>query len=241
MCVCNFLIYVIVTWRRAAEHFRRRKSPKTQNQHHHLPKMSDGKQNGRTYRPSDPRRACCTFLTILLLLAGITALTLWLVYRPHKPKFTVVGAAIYELNTSTQPLISTTMQFTVVTRNPNKRVSIYYDRLSAFVSYRNQAITPQVSLPPLYHEKKSTVALSPVLGGGTVPVSVEVVNSLAMDQSYGVVGLRFVLLGRLRWKAGTVRTGHYGVYVKCDVLVGIKKGVLGQVPLLGSPGCKVDI
>lgn len=85
------------------------------------------------------------------------------------------------------------------------------------------------------------MAMSPVLGGGTVPVSVEVVNGLVMDESYGVVGLRLVLFGRLRWKAGAIKTGHYDVYVKCDMLVGLKKGVVGQVPLLGNPGCKVDI
>ncbi|EXC13664.1 hypothetical protein L484_019625 [Morus notabilis] len=191
------------------------------------------------------RRAVCTCLTVFLLLAGVTVLVLWLVYRPHKPRFAVAGAAIYNFNVSSSlpPQVCATMQFTIVTRNPNRRVTIYYDRLAAFVAYRNQGITPQVMLPPLVHGRRSTVAMSPVLGGGqAVPVAVEVVNGLAVDEAYGVVGLRVVLLGRLRWKTGVVKTGHYGIYVKCDVLVGLKKGVVGQVPLLGSPvGCKVDI
>ena len=168
-------------------------------------------------------------------------LTVWLIYRPHKPHFTVVGAAIYELNATSQPFISTSMQFTIVTRNPNRRVSIFYEKLQAYVSYRNQQITPPVDLPPLYHETKSTVALSPVLGSGTVPASAEVVNGLMIDEAYGVVALRVVLVGRLRWKAGAIKTLKYGVYVKCDVWVGLKKGVVGQVPLLGAPPCKVDI
>uniref|UniRef100_A0A2N9I3Q9 Late embryogenesis abundant protein LEA-2 subgroup domain-containing protein n=1 Tax=Fagus sylvatica TaxID=28930 RepID=A0A2N9I3Q9_FAGSY len=183
----------------------------------------------------------CTIITIFLLLVGVTALTLWLVYRPHKPQFKLVGAAIYELNTSSPPLISTTMQFTVITRNPNKRVSIYYDKLSVFVSYKDQAITPQVMLPPLYHRRHSTVAVSPVVGGGAVPVSVDVANGLVTDEAYGVVALRLVFLGRIRWKAGAIKTMHYGAYVKCDMLVGLKKGFVGQVPLLGAPSCKVDI
>ncbi|XP_043689273.1 NDR1/HIN1-like protein 1 [Telopea speciosissima] len=180
-------------------------------------------------------------MSVVLLLAGVTVLIVWVVYRPHKPRFTVVGAAIYDLNTTSPPIISTTMQFTIVTRNPNRRVSIYYDRLSAFVSYRNQEITLPTVLPPLFHERHSTVALSPILGGGAVPVSMEVENGLVMDEAYGVVGLRLVVLGRLRWKAGPFRSGHYGVYVKCDMLVGLKKGFVGQVPLLGSPDCIVDI
>ena len=190
------------------------------------------------------RRAVCTCLVVFLLLAGVTVLVLWLVYRPHKPRFAVVGAAVYNFNVSPSlpPLVSATVQFTVVMRNPTRRVTIYYDQLAVFLTYRNQAITPQVMLPPLVHGRRSTVAMSPVLGGGQpVPVSVEVVNGLAVDEAYGVVGLRLVLLGRLRWKAGVVKTGHYGVYVKCDVVVGLKKGVVGQVPLLGSPRCEVDI
>ncbi|XP_008245646.1 PREDICTED: protein YLS9 [Prunus mume] len=221
--------------------------------HHHLPKMTeeeDHKKNPTTKKrymasspiyPSGPYRSICTCLSIFLLLAGVTALTLWLVYRPHKPQFTVVGAAVYDLNATSPPLISTTMQFTLVTHNPNRRVSIYYDRLYAFVSYKNQAITPQVALPSLVHEHRSTVAVSPVLGGRAVPVSLEVVNGLTMDEAYGVVGLRVVVMGRLRWKAGAIRTAHYGVYVKCDVLVGLKRGFVGQVPLLGNPSCQVDI
>ncbi|KAI3449311.1 hypothetical protein Pfo_005976 [Paulownia fortunei] len=206
-----------------------------------LRKEEGAKSGGYGYAVRDRRRALCTFIIIFLVLAGITALTVWLVYRPHKPKFRVVSAAVYELNATSPTLISTTMQFTVVTRNPNKRVSIIYDHLSAFVSYKNQAITPPVILPPLFHETKSTVALSPVLGGITVPVAGEVVNELVMDEAYGVVGLRLVLRGKLRYKAGAIRSGRYGIYVRCDLLVGLKKGFVGQLPLLGSPACTVDV
>ncbi|KAK6142649.1 hypothetical protein DH2020_022997 [Rehmannia glutinosa] len=132
--------------------------------------------------------------------------------------------------------------FTVVTRNPNRRVSFSYDHFSAIVSYRNQAITPPVVLPPLFHETKSTVALSPVLGGITVPVAAEVVNQLVMEEDYnGVVGLRLVLTGRMRYKAGAIKSRRYGVYVRCDLLVGLKRGFVGQLPLLGSPACRVDV
>ncbi|KAL0412314.1 UNVERIFIED_CONTAM: NDR1/HIN1-like protein 26 [Sesamum latifolium] len=206
-----------------------------------LRKEEGAASTGYGYAVRDRRGALCAAIVIFLLLAGITALTVWLVYRPHKPKFRVVSAAVYELNATSPPFISTTMQFTVVTRNPNKRVSIYYDQLSAFVSYKNQAVTPPVILPPLFHETKSTVALSPVLGGSSLPVAAEVVNGLMMDEAYGVVGLRLVLTGKLRYKAGAIRSRRYGVYVRCDLFVGLKKGFVGQLPLLGSPACIVDV
>lgn len=212
-----------------------------------------GRLGGVGFRPpKHMRRALSQIIAAFLVLAGVTALILWLVYRPHRPKFSVVSAVVYDLNATTPPFISTTMQFTVVTRNPNDRVSISYDRLSAFVSYKNQMITPPMMLPPLHHDKDSTVAMSPVLGGVPVPVALELANGLVTDmEGYGIVELRLVLQGRLRWKAGPIKTGHYDMYVKCDMLLGLKKGVVGQVPLLGSSSfssshddghkCKVDI
>lgn len=203
--------------------------------------MGMGMGPGSRYYPDESRRALCTCITTVILLVGLLILVLWLVYRPAKPHFMVVGAAVYGLNATAPPLMSTTMQFTIVIRNPNRRVAIYFDTLSAFVSYRNQPITPQVALPPLYLEEHSSVSLSPVIGGSPVPVSVEVSNGFVVDEAYGVVGVKLIMQGRLRWKTGAVRTAHYGMYVRCDVMMGLKKGFSGQVPLLGAPNCNVDI
>lgn len=213
-----------------------------QNQHqhqHHQPHYMDKATHSR-FKPNALKREHCICITVFLLLLGIIILILWLAYHPSKPRFTVASAAVYGLNATSPPLISISMQFNVVIRNPNRRVSIYFDRLNAYVSYRNQPITPRVMLPPLFLEKHSTVSLSPEIGGVPVPVSVEVSNGLVMDESYGVVGVKLVVFGRLRWRAGDINSAHYGLSVKCDVLMGLKKGFVGQVPLLGAPTCDVD-
>ncbi|KAF9601876.1 hypothetical protein IFM89_023795 [Coptis chinensis] len=183
------------------------------------------------------------YVVILLVLVGAAALAGYLVFRPHKPHFMVEGVAIYELNTdntTTPMMMSAKMQFTVVTRNPNKYVGIYYDPLSAYVTYRNQQITPTVMFPFLFQETKTTVGFSPIIGGGIMPVSVEVANGLVMDQANGVVPFRLIFTGRVKYKAVAITTKH-ALCVKCDVTVGLKEGVVGQVPLLGAPECTVDI
>ncbi|XP_023746990.1 NDR1/HIN1-like protein 1 [Lactuca sativa] len=217
-----------------------RPPPKMGNQEKQV--VEDGNHNNTSrYTRQDTRRGISIFIVVILLLAGITAGVLWIVYHPHKPKFSVVDASVFALNISSTPYISITMQFTIVTRNPNNRVSIYYDHLAAFLFYKNQAITAPLMLPPLYHERDSTVSFSPILGGGSVPVSMEVVNGLETDEGYGAVSFRLVLMGQMRWKYGDIRSGRKGVHVGCDVFVGLKRGVVGQVPLLGSPVCRVDI
>ncbi|KAH7861897.1 hypothetical protein Vadar_032345 [Vaccinium darrowii] len=222
--------------------------------HNHCHNHKHNKTSPTDYRyaAKHPGRALCCCLTILLFLAGITVLTLWLVYRPHKPNFTVVSVNVLNLTTTTSPpppSVSASMQFSIITKNPNDRVSILYDRLSAYVLYRNQMITQPVALPPLFHEKRSSVEMAPVLGGGAcgvcgggvVAVAPEVASGLGMDEEYGVVGLRLVLLGKIRWKAGGITTGRYGIYVKCDVLVRLCKGVVGQAPFVAPPVCNVDV
>ncbi|XP_010558833.1 PREDICTED: NDR1/HIN1-like protein 12 [Tarenaya hassleriana] len=150
-------------------------------------------------------------------------------------------AAIYELNFTAATVISTSVQFSVLARNPNRRVTAHYDRLRMYVTYRDQMITPPVELPPLRLPEKTTVVIAPVMGGNGVPVAPEVANGLRMDESYGVVSMRVVLQGRLRWKAGGIKTGGYGLYVTCDVWLRYKRGFSGQAPLLAPPTCKVDV
>ncbi|KAJ6822232.1 NDR1/HIN1-like protein 1 [Iris pallida] len=208
--------------------------------------MSKASLMGRYGPSSATGRLLCYAMATILVLCGIIALVLYLVYRPSKPHFSVLGAAVYQLSnaSSASPAtaVTTSMQFTIALRNPNERASIHYDRLSAYISYRDQAITPPVPLPPLFQEKDSNLAVSPVLGGEAVPVSTEVAAGLMTDEAYGVVGMRLVMLGRLRYKSGPFRSEWYGMYVRCDMLVGLKKGVSGQVPLLGgTPDCDADI
>ncbi|KAF7153738.1 hypothetical protein RHSIM_Rhsim01G0180700 [Rhododendron simsii] len=211
------------------------------------------------YAAKHPRRALCYCLAVFLLLAGITLLTLYLVYRPHKPHYNVASLTVLNLTTTTSappPSVSAAMQFTIITTNPNHRVSILYDRLSAYVSYHNQMITQPVALPPLFHEKHTRVEMAPVLGGavgggcgvcgggggGAVPVAPEVAYGLGMDEEYGEVGLSLVLLGKIRWKAAGITTRRYGIYVKCDVLIRLsKERVVAQVPFVAPPVCHVDV
>lgn len=190
--------------------------------------------------PNAPKREHCICITIFFLILGIIILILWLAYHPSKPHITITSASIYGLNATSPPFISITMQFTIFIKNQNKHVSIYFDRLSTYVSYRNQPITPRVMLPSLYLEKRGTVSLSPEIGGVPVAVSIDVLNGFGVDENYGVVGVKLILEGRLRWKSGEIKSAHYGLYSKCDLLLGLKKGVIGQIPLLGAPVCVVD-
>ncbi|KAK8944183.1 hypothetical protein KSP39_PZI007708 [Platanthera zijinensis] len=173
--------------------------------------MAKDASNASLYHPFNHCRLLCSAIAILLIFAGITALVLYLIYRPARPHLTILGAAIYHLShaVSAAPTtaIATSMQFTVAIHNPNGRAAVQLDRLCSYVSYRDQPITPPASLPSVYQEADGTVIVSPVLGADMVPVSAEVEAGLMNDEAYGVVQLRLVITGRVKYRPGPFKSG----------------------------------
>ncbi|KAG0474933.1 hypothetical protein HPP92_014619 [Vanilla planifolia] len=93
--------------------------------------------------------AASTLIFTILLLS----LLIWIILRPSKPEFSLRDAAIYDLSLSSYPLarlLNSTIQATIVSKNPNARVGVYYDRLRACAVYKGQQITADASLPPFY-------------------------------------------------------------------------------------------
>lgn len=160
-----------------------------------------------------------TTRAIVLFAIALVTLMVYLIYRPEHPQFSVSNASIYGLNTTTPPLLASTFQFTILLRNPKKRVSIHHERLSAYFMYRNQPITP---LPPLHQMTRSLVSATPVLsaaGSDAVAMTAEALNGLAADEASGVLGLRVVVVGRMRWKAGAIKRSMKWMTATCDVMV----------------------
>lgn len=223
--------------------------PSAQHPHHKIPDPKHSPSHGSDYSDHEGdaynhRHAIAKGVAIALFLIALVALIIYLIYRPDHPQFSVSNASIYSLNTTAPPLIASSFQFTILLRNPNKRVSIHYDRLSAYVMYRNQPITPITPLPPLHQRTRSLVSATPVLGAAgsdAVAVTAEVLNGLSADEGFGVLGLRVVVVGRMRWKAGAIKTSKKWMTATCDVMVGYRGGSPGPVPLLSTPRCHVSI
>lgn len=181
------------------------------------------------------------FLITLIIILGAVTLVLWLVYRPHKPRFFVEGAAVYQLNV-TDGSVTSNMQFTIIAANPNRRLTLHYDRLVAFVRYRGEVITMVTQMPNLYEAHRSFVVLSPMVGGNFVPLFPDAAVGLLADQAYGLVEVRLEIRGRIRWTTGFWRSSHYHLAAKCDLLMSVKQVATGgQVPLLGGQKCHVDV
>ncbi|KAI4386139.1 hypothetical protein MLD38_004099 [Melastoma candidum] len=161
--------------------------------------------------------SCLLGLVVAVLF---TVLLIFLVLRPTKPSFILRDATVYEFNSTASPtLLTTTVQVTISTRNPNARVGIYYQMLDAYASYRGQQITLPVQLPDSYQGHKEIVEWSPFLYGDSVPVSPFLASSLAEDQNAGAVLVNVKVDGKVKWKVGTWVSGKYLLHVSCPALL----------------------
>lgn len=173
----------------------------------------------------DLRRSCRRLLAILLVLAllvALIALIIYLVLRPTHPRFFLQDASLRQLDlsnttttTSAAGALSTTLQVTVASRNPNDKVGVYYDRLDVYASYKYQQITVAASLPAVYQGHGDVDVWSPVLSGPGVPFAPFLADALSKDIAAGYLILQVRIDGRVRWKVGSWVSGHYHIFVTC--------------------------
>ncbi|KAK5787317.1 hypothetical protein PVK06_041971 [Gossypium arboreum] len=91
---------------------------------------------------------------------------------------------MYAFNTTTVNFVTPNFQITVRSQNPNEDISIYYDRLKVYSSYRNQEITFRTRLPQTYHDHNEVNLWSPIIYG-TVRISPEYSVALGAEQMAG--------------------------------------------------------
>ena len=173
--------------------------------------------HGKTRRTQ--ARRCCACLLVFNFILLLTILLVWAILQPTKPKFILQDATVYAFNVSSPNLLTSSFQVTLLSRNPNDKIGVYYDRLVVYAVYRNQQITLRTQIPSTYQGHKDINVWSPFIYGNSVPVSPNNAESLLQDQSSGTVMLLIKADGRVRWKVGTFISGRYHLYVRCPAYI----------------------
>ncbi|PSS04502.1 NDR1/HIN1-like protein [Actinidia chinensis var. chinensis] len=154
------------------------------------------------------------FSTFFLSLLSLIFLV-WLILHPSKPEFSLREANLYQLNLSGPHLLNSSIQLTLLSKNPNKKVGIYYDQLQVYASYKGQQITVYTSLPPFYQGHEESNLLTASLVGAGLPVASSFGYEVGRDQTAGKLVLSLKMNGRLRWKVGTWVSGRYRFNINC--------------------------
>ncbi|KAF8397965.1 hypothetical protein HHK36_016891 [Tetracentron sinense] len=202
--------------------------------------------HGSSCRRKRLYKRICAGLLIFNIIILFIILLVFLILRPTKPRFTLQDATVYAFNVSSPNLLTSNIQVTVSSRNPNDKIGIYYDKLDVYASYRNQQITLATVLPQTYQGHKDINVWSPYLYGTSVPVAPYLAVALSQDQTAGMVLVNIKIDGRVRWKVGTWISGRYHLYVNCPAYItfgsrsnGIPVGPAMKYQLV--QGCSVDV
>jgi hypothetical protein len=179
-------------------------------------------------------------LIVLIVIVLLVILIVYLALHPQKPLFNVQDATVRELNL-TEGLLTSSLQFSIVSHNPNDNIGIYYDSLNAYASYQNQQITPICSLSPFYQGTNCFNVLSPILYGNSISLASFVANDLIYDTQKGLLSLTLTMYGRIRWKVGSWTSGHYHLNVNCYCIMEMTNNSIGgQVSLQPGTRCQVN-
>jgi hypothetical protein len=180
-------------------------------------------------------------LLAFLLIVLFVILVIFLALHPHKPRFYLQNATVRELNVN-YGLLTSSLQFTVVSHNPNDRIGVLYDSLSAYASYLGQQITAECPLPPFYQDDNNINVLAPILSGNSVPLATVVCENLNNERQNGLLSVSLRMDGRIRWKVGTWTSGHYHLNVVCEAIMEMSNSSIGgQVSLQPGTRCHVEV
>ncbi|MBA0650607.1 hypothetical protein Goklo_018003 [Gossypium klotzschianum] len=181
-----------------------------------------------------------------LIVFAIVVFLVWAILHPIQPHFILQDVTIYAFNLTAPNYLTSNMQITLVSRNPNERIGIYYHKLDVLASYRNQQITLPTLIPRTYQGHQDVTVWSPLLYGNAVPVAPFLEVGLNQDMNAGMVLLNVKAFGQLKWKVGTWISGRYQININCPVYISftgptkaIQVGVAMKYQLVQS--CSVDI
>ncbi|KAG0488003.1 hypothetical protein HPP92_006555 [Vanilla planifolia] len=214
--------------------------------------------NGAYYGPSipphpqyhRPRRASplgcllCTLLKIfvpIVIIIGVAAFVLWLVFRPNELKVHVEDARLSQFNLTNGNKLQYRLDLNVSVRNPNKKLGFYYDLIEAVAIYDDNrfAFTP---LPTFYQGHKNTTILRPTFSSQAVVLVGSATETYAREKADGFYNIEVKFYTRVRVKAGRFKSRHLKPKFDCDLRLPAppSAGNSGPTPAFQRTKCDVD-
>lgn len=204
------------------------------------------------YRPQPPPKrrqrrscfcSCCLWTTLMilliLLLAAIAGAVFWVLYRPHRPSFAVSSLQLSKFNLTNTAIIST-FNLTVTARNPNKKITFFYDPISVKV-FSGDFTIGDGSLPGFVHGKKNVTTLKSVISSSNQISDGTDVSPLKSSLKNKNLPLKIQLDTKVKVKVGKVKTKKLRIRVTCDgIKISVPTGKAATVAKTTGLKCKLD-
>ncbi|KAI3521407.1 hypothetical protein L1887_10871 [Cichorium endivia] len=202
------------------------------------------------YRPQ-PRRSrrgccccCCLWITfvilMLMVIAAIAGGVVYVLYRPHRPAFTVSSLHVSQLNLTSSNKLTSKFNFTIAARNPNKKIVFYYDPVS--VSFNSKDVDVGDGLIPAFTMgKKNTTMLRTTVSttGQTVDDNAALKSDLKNKKS---LPLKIQLDTKVKAMIGSFKTKKVPIRVTCEgIKAAAPTGKTATTATTSDAKCKVDL
>ncbi|KAI3823278.1 hypothetical protein L1987_04711 [Smallanthus sonchifolius] len=163
-------------------------------------------------------RLIAIVLLALIVLVGLTVLVIWLTIKPKKLVYSIDDGSLHNYNLSNANHLNATYNFILRAYNPNKKVSIYYDKVGIDVLYDRETIS-RGTIDPFYQPKRNTTSFKLNLASHDVALLDLIAWNLKVERSLGRVELGVKLKARIRFKVGVWKSRHCHMKVSCAPII----------------------
>ncbi|KAL4336054.1 hypothetical protein GQ457_07G031250 [Hibiscus cannabinus] len=201
-------------------------------------------------QPDHHRRSsccsCCIWTTIailaLVLLAAIAGAIVYVIYRPHRPTFTVSSLKVSTLNVTSASKLITNINLDVQAKNPNKKLVYSYDPITISITTDDIDIGDG-SFGSLVQGTKNTTLLKAAVSSSNRVLDDTSAGKLktALKSKNGLP-LKIELDTKVKAKMGALKTPKLRIRVACEgIQVTVPKGGTSTTASTSNAKCKVDL
>ncbi|XP_073147890.1 NDR1/HIN1-like protein 10 [Henckelia pumila] len=175
-------------------------------------------QQQQQQRPRHSWLLRCIALTALasIVFTVLLVIIIWVSVQPRKLKYSIEHGSIGAYNLSTNDLLNAKFHFVLRANNPNKRVSLYYDRIDVWVLYEDQLLS-EGSVAPFYQPRRNVTHLDLDSAARNKKIYGAVARDLKVDRASGDVDLNVKIRAKIRLKIGVFKI-HRKLKVLCESL-----------------------
>ncbi|CAO2209564.1 unnamed protein product [Urochloa humidicola] len=165
---------------------------------------------------------CCFFWTVLviLLLAFIAAVVggaFYLLYRPHRPAFTLSAARVTRLSLSTSataPALTDAIDVTLTAKNPNKKLVYFYDDFAVTAATAANAVPlGDASVPGFAHEAGNITVIKATVSASALAIDPTASSDIKKSGEFPIT---LDLETKAGVKVGGLKTKKIGIQVHCE-------------------------
>lgn len=160
----------------------------------------------------------CSILISLLVIVGVVALILYLIFRPRMITATVDSASLVQFSLAPNSALSYNLTVAMTVRNPNKRVGLYYDNVESLAYFEDQRFG-YAQLDSFYQATEVSTQVTPQFHGQQPLEGDVTAANFRSQQTDGKFSVDVKLNAKLRVKVWAFKVPVHKTKINCPLSI----------------------